>query len=606
MIRQAHTYLAGAVSGTALIAAAVVVFVLLVSFQAAQGLAARRASASAADDSVATGPSTPRLGLGGVGDGSRQRRCHGRTPSQPKALLERQWPQLPRGRTTRSRSTRRPRLPTGSPRPRKRRRRPAPAGARAAARPAVPPRPTGSASSAPAPGGGGGGGSSPSTGGGGSTGTSGGGGQTTSGAVTGTVNETVSGVDEAHRRRHRQHRRHRSHRRSRQRSRRPRIDGRRHRRRSRRNGRRPARRRQPATSRRSPPNRHNARLWRSVDRPGRLRTRSRARRSTRPGSRVNERGHLEIGGCDVVELAAEFGTPAYVYAEDDMRARARAYRAAFDRARRPTSRSSSPARRFPAPPPTGSSPRRASRSTSPPAASCTWRCAPASTPPGSTCTATTRATRRSSFAARCRRRPPDPRLLRRDRALRAAARTRRSEVLIRVTPGIKPSTHDYDRRPASSTRSSASGSRTGWRRGRSSACSPPTARAERPARPHRLADLRARALHAGDPGARRAGRRLVQDRQRRRRPRRRLHRARTSRPRSTPTSTSRCAASPRSSATACGSWSSRAARWSPTPASPPTGSAPSRRFPASAPTSPSTAACPTTCGRCSTALATKR
>ncbi len=47
------------------------------------------------------------------------------------------------------------------------------------------------------------------------------------------------------------------------------------------------------------------------------------------GSRVNERGHLEVGGCDVVELAAEFGTPAYVYAEDDMRARARAYKEAF-------------------------------------------------------------------------------------------------------------------------------------------------------------------------------------------------------------------------------------------------------------------------------------
>jgi diaminopimelate decarboxylase len=48
-------------------------------------------------------------------------------------------------------------------------------------------------------------------------------------------------------------------------------------------------------------------------------------------SRVNERGHLEIAGCDVVELAEEFGTPAYVYAEDDMRARARAYRKAFER-----------------------------------------------------------------------------------------------------------------------------------------------------------------------------------------------------------------------------------------------------------------------------------
>ena len=48
------------------------------------------------------------------------------------------------------------------------------------------------------------------------------------------------------------------------------------------------------------------------------------------GSRVNGRGHLEVGGCDVVELAAEFGTPAYVYAEQDMRARARAYREAFE------------------------------------------------------------------------------------------------------------------------------------------------------------------------------------------------------------------------------------------------------------------------------------
>ncbi len=47
------------------------------------------------------------------------------------------------------------------------------------------------------------------------------------------------------------------------------------------------------------------------------------------GSRLNERGRLEVGGCDVVELAGEFGTPAYLYAEDDMRSRARAYREAF-------------------------------------------------------------------------------------------------------------------------------------------------------------------------------------------------------------------------------------------------------------------------------------
>src|SRR5689334_23622868 len=48
------------------------------------------------------------------------------------------------------------------------------------------------------------------------------------------------------------------------------------------------------------------------------------------GSRLNETGRLEVGGCDVLELAEEFGTPAYIYAEDDIRARARAYREAFE------------------------------------------------------------------------------------------------------------------------------------------------------------------------------------------------------------------------------------------------------------------------------------
>ena len=47
------------------------------------------------------------------------------------------------------------------------------------------------------------------------------------------------------------------------------------------------------------------------------------------GSRVNERGHLEIGGSDVVDVVAEFGTPAYIYAEADIRSRARAYLDAF-------------------------------------------------------------------------------------------------------------------------------------------------------------------------------------------------------------------------------------------------------------------------------------
>src|ERR1700690_781701 len=43
------------------------------------------------------------------------------------------------------------------------------------------------------------------------------------------------------------------------------------------------------------------------------------------GSRLNERGRLEVGGCDTLELAREFGTPAYVVAEDDLRARARTF-----------------------------------------------------------------------------------------------------------------------------------------------------------------------------------------------------------------------------------------------------------------------------------------
>ena len=47
------------------------------------------------------------------------------------------------------------------------------------------------------------------------------------------------------------------------------------------------------------------------------------------GSRLTESGRLEVGGCDVVELAREFGTPAYVVAEDDVRTRARAYRDAL-------------------------------------------------------------------------------------------------------------------------------------------------------------------------------------------------------------------------------------------------------------------------------------
>ena len=37
------------------------------------------------------------------------------------------------------------------------------------------------------------------------------------------------------------------------------------------------------------------------------------------GSRVSDRGRLELGGCDAVELARRFGTPCYVVVEDDLR-----------------------------------------------------------------------------------------------------------------------------------------------------------------------------------------------------------------------------------------------------------------------------------------------
>lgn len=48
-------------------------------------------------------------------------------------------------------------------------------------------------------------------------------------------------------------------------------------------------------------------------------------------SRINERGHLEVGGCDVLDLAREFGTPAYIFAENDLRLRATEYLSAFRR-----------------------------------------------------------------------------------------------------------------------------------------------------------------------------------------------------------------------------------------------------------------------------------
>ncbi|WP_110927551.1 diaminopimelate decarboxylase [Bacillus massiliglaciei] len=47
--------------------------------------------------------------------------------------------------------------------------------------------------------------------------------------------------------------------------------------------------------------------------------------------RVNERGHLEIGGVDVMDLAAEHGTPLYVYDVALIRERARGFKRTFEK-----------------------------------------------------------------------------------------------------------------------------------------------------------------------------------------------------------------------------------------------------------------------------------
>lgn len=47
--------------------------------------------------------------------------------------------------------------------------------------------------------------------------------------------------------------------------------------------------------------------------------------------RINEAGHLEIGGCDVVDLAAQFGTPLYVLDEALVRDNCRQYLDSFRR-----------------------------------------------------------------------------------------------------------------------------------------------------------------------------------------------------------------------------------------------------------------------------------
>jgi diaminopimelate decarboxylase len=44
---------------------------------------------------------------------------------------------------------------------------------------------------------------------------------------------------------------------------------------------------------------------------------------------VNERGHLVVGGCDTVELAAEFGTPLYLFDESGLRQKCAEFKEEF-------------------------------------------------------------------------------------------------------------------------------------------------------------------------------------------------------------------------------------------------------------------------------------
>jgi hypothetical protein len=192
MIRQAHTYLAGAVSSTALVAAAVVAFVLLVSFQALRDWPLAGIGLGG-DDNAATGSSTP-------GTGSAASPQSGGAGAAAGPVVARGSARNANGRSNATQGGRAavdasPTAATGSPATEAPPSGPAEQGGGAPSGPS----PTGSASASSAPGGGGGGGGgggsapAPESGSSGAAGNS----KSTSGAITETVNKTVSGVDEA-------------------------------------------------------------------------------------------------------------------------------------------------------------------------------------------------------------------------------------------------------------------------------------------------------------------------------------------------------------------------------------------------------------------------
>jgi hypothetical protein len=185
MIRQAHTYLAGAVSGSALIAAAIVAFVLLVSFQALKdwplaGIGGGGESSVSNGQPVqgtAGGPGAAATGAAAgtaASAGAIARNGRGANGGQPAVAQQ-------GGQPTAGTSPL-PTLPASEP----------PSSTPAAGDSPGAPAPPSASSNPSAGGGSGGSGSAPPKG---SSASGGGSGQSTSGAVTETVNDTVSGVD---------------------------------------------------------------------------------------------------------------------------------------------------------------------------------------------------------------------------------------------------------------------------------------------------------------------------------------------------------------------------------------------------------------------------
>lgn len=46
-------------------------------------------------------------------------------------------------------------------------------------------------------------------------------------------------------------------------------------------------------------------------------------------TKINKKNHIEIGGCDLTDIANQYGTPLYVYDEETIRSMARSYKDAF-------------------------------------------------------------------------------------------------------------------------------------------------------------------------------------------------------------------------------------------------------------------------------------